>query len=87
MTGPAAVGLILYMAFISAAAYSIWSILLKYNPVSKVTVFGFTTPVFGVILSAFVLGEADQIPWGQSIVSLILVCAGIYIVNGGERKS
>ena len=87
MTGPAAVGLILYMAFISAAAYSIWSILLKYNPVSKVTVFGFTTPVFGVILSTLFLGEADQIPWGQSIVSLILVCAGIYIVNGGERKS
>ena len=86
MAGPAAAGLILYMAFISAAAYSVWSILLKYNPVSKVTVFGFMTPVFGVFLSALFLGEANQIPWGQSIASLVLVCAGIYIVNRGERE-
>lgn len=87
VTGPAALLLILYMAFISAAAYSIWSILLKYNPVSRVTVYGFTTPVFGVVLSALFLGEANQIPWVQSIISLLLVCAGIFIVNRSEEKA
>lgn len=31
--------LLLYLAFISAAAFSIWTVLLKYNSVGKVTVF------------------------------------------------
>jgi drug/metabolite transporter (DMT)-like permease len=48
--------LLLYMAFISAGAYTLWSLLLKHNPVSKVAVFGFCTPIFGVILSAIILG-------------------------------
>ena len=41
--------LLLYMAFISAVAYTLWGVLLKYNPVSRVTVFGFMNPVFGVL--------------------------------------
>ena len=49
--------LLLYMALISAVAYTLWGILLKYNPVSKVSIFGFTNPVFGGILSALILGE------------------------------
>ena len=36
-----AVALILYMGFISAGAYTLWGILLKYNPVSRVSVLGF----------------------------------------------
>ena len=79
-----AILLLLYMAMISAVAYSVWSLLLKYNPVSKVTVFGFMTPVFGVVLSAVFLGEAASMPWLQSLIALVLVSAGIYIVN---RKS
>ena len=53
--------LLLYMAMISAVAYSLWSILLKYNPVSKVAVFGFMNPVCGVILSAVLLGETGSL--------------------------
>ena len=51
--------LLLYLAFLSAAAYTIWGILLKYNPVSKVTIFGFANPVFGALLSAALLGEGS----------------------------
>ena len=72
--------LLLYMAFISAGAYTIWGILLKYNPVSKVTVFGFTNPVFGVILSALILGEGGAFTI-RSMVALILVSIGIIVVN------
>ncbi len=79
--GPEAIALLLYMAMISAVAYSVWSLLLKYNPVSRVTVFGFMTPVFGVVLSAVFLGEAASMPWLQSMIALVLVSAGIYIVN------
>ena len=78
---PNVVIMIIYMAFISATAYTIWSILLKFNTVSKVSVYKFMNPVFGVILSAlFLPGESSQIG-GQVIVALMFVCVGIVIVN------
>ena len=80
-TSPASALMMLYMALISAVAYTIWGILLKYNPVSRVAVFGFMNPVFGVVLSALLLKEGSQIPLFQCVTSLILVCLGIYIVN------
>lgn len=73
--------LLVYMAIISAVAYSIWGILLKYNPVGKVAVYGFTNPIFGVILSAILLKEQNQAFTIQGLISLILVCIGIYMVN------
>lgn len=73
-------GMLLYLAFISAVAYTIWSLLLKYNPVSRVAVFGFMNPVFGFLLSALLLQEGDAINT-IAILSLILVCLGIYVVN------
>ena len=72
--------LLSYMAFISAGAYTIWSLLLKYNPVSRVAVFGFCTPVFGVILSAILLGEQTGVQL-KTVVALLFVCAGIVVVN------
>ena len=73
--------LLLYMALISAVAYSVWGILLKYNPVSRVTIFNFLTPLFGVLLSAIFLGEVDQALQLNKLLALLLVSAGIYIVN------
>lgn len=73
--------LLIYMALISSVAYSLWGILLKHNPVSKVAVFGFMNPVFGVILSAVLLKEQNQAFTVQGLISLVLVCIGIYAVN------
>ena len=78
-------GMLIYLALISAVAYSLWGILLKYNPISKVAVFGFMNPVFGVILSAVLLGETDQASGVKSVAALVLVCVGIYIVNKKEK--
>ena len=72
---------LLYLAFISAAAYSLWSLALACNPVSKVAVFGFMNPVFGVILSAILLGEGSSLDPVATIVALILVSLGVVIVN------
>lgn len=69
-----------YLAFISAVAYSLWGILLKYNPISKVSVFGFMNPMFGVILSAIFLHEGSVLNL-MGIISLLLICMGIFIVN------
>ncbi len=80
---PVSVLLLLYMAFISAAAYSLWGILLKHNLVSRVTVFGFTIQIFGVIFSALFLRENDSFGW-QTVLALALVCIGIYLVNRKE---
>lgn len=82
-----AILLLVYMAMISAVAYSLWGILLKYNPVGKVAVYGFMNPVFGVILSALLLGEQNQAFTLRGLISLILVCVGIYIVNREKMQS
>lgn len=76
--------LLLYMALLSTVAFSLWALLLKYNPVGKVAVFGFTIPVFGVALSAVFLGE--DIWKIQNLAALILVSVGIIFVNK-EKES
>ena len=81
---PSGIGLLVYLALVSAVAYSLWGILLKYNPVSRVTVFGFMNPVFGVLLSARLLGETDQASGILGLLSLLLVSVGIYVVNSGK---
>lgn len=68
--------IVLYLAMVSAVAYSLWGVLLKYNPVSKIAVFGFTTPIFGVLLSALLLHEADSLHVGVLLLSLLLVSIG-----------
>lgn len=75
--------LMAYMVFISAAAFSIWTALLKYNPVGKVTIFGFCIPVFGVMMSGIFLGE--NIFALRNILALACVCIGIIIVNRQEK--
>ena len=85
-TGPSAYMLLMYMGILSAVAYTLWGVLLKYNPVSRVTVFGFMNPMFGVILSAIFLGESGQALNWNTLVALILVCLGIYVVNAEKKK-
>lgn len=77
----AAIALLVYLGFISAAAYSLWSATIAANDVSRVAVFGFINPVFGVILSALLLGETSVLSPALAVASLVLVSAGIIIVN------
>ena len=76
--------LLVYLIFISAVAYTLWGILLSYNDVSRVVIFGFLNPVFGVVLSSIFLNEKSQTGF-ITIISLFLVCLGILVVN--LRKS
>ena len=78
---PSLAGLLLhcYMAFLSTVAFSIWATLLKYNPVGRIAIFGFSIPVFGVALSALFLKES-VFSW-QNLGALVLVSMGIIIVN------
>lgn len=82
---PQGIMMLIYLACISAVAYSLWGVLLKYNPVSKVAVFGFMNPVFGVILSAWWLNETGNDLGIKALIALVLVCIGIYIVNRKDK--
>ncbi len=75
------IGILIYLAFLSAIAYSLWGILLKHNPVSKVTIFSFTTPIFGVLLSALMLSESGNVSWINLLITLVLISTGILILN------
>ncbi|WP_026508327.1 DMT family transporter [Butyrivibrio sp. MC2013] len=76
---------LIYMGFISAGAYTLWGILLKHNPVSRVSVFGFINPVMGVVLSAVFLGENKEAFSLTGLLSLVMVALGIIIVNTNAK--
>ncbi|MDL5377464.1 DMT family transporter [Exiguobacterium mexicanum] len=67
---------LLYLALLSAVGFTLWNTLMKYNPVSRVSLYMFFVPLFGVVLSSVLLGET--IPW-NALVGLLFVIAGIYL--------
>ncbi len=77
--------LLAYMAFLSAAAFTVWTMLLKYNPASRVAIYNFLIPIFGSAFSVMFLGES--IFNVRSLLALLLACTGIYIVNKEFRRS
>ena len=78
--------ILLYLAFVSAVAYTLWSLLLSQNPVSRIAVFNFLIPVFGVILSTILLNEKGMFSI-NTVFSLLLVCFGIWLVNRAKSES
>ena len=86
-SGISSVLLLLYLALLSAVAYTLWSLLLKYNPVSRVAVFGFMIPAFGVLFSSLFLTESRETFNAQTVLSLALVCVGIIVINKFKSPS
>ncbi len=75
------ISILIYLSFLSAVAYALWGVLLKYNPVSKVTIFSFMTPVFGVLLTMLLLPQESTVSLPNLLVSLVLVCTGVFMLN------
>ncbi len=78
---PVGVLVLIYLALLSAVAYALWGMLLKHNAVSKVTIFSFTTPVFGTLLSLIMLPEKTEVEPLNLVITLLLVAAGIFLLN------
>lgn len=76
--------LFVYSAFLSAAAFSIWYTLLKYNKAGEVTIYRFVIPISGAILSAILL--PDERLTISILAALILVAVGISAVNHWQRS-
>ena len=77
--------LLIYMGLLSAVAFVLWTQLLKYNKVGVISVFNFLVPIFGTVLSAIFLGE--NIFDIKILISLILVCSGIFLVYRVKEKN
>ncbi len=77
--------LFIYSAFLSAAAFSIWYILLKHNKAGEVTFYKFVIPISGTILSATLLpNEHFNL---SMFIALLLVASGIGAVNRWQRNN
>lgn len=74
--------MLIYLAFLSASGFVLWNTVMKYNKVGSISTYLFLIPVFGVFLSTVMLNEALH---RFILLSLVLVVAGIIIVNKKKR--
>ena len=78
--------MLLFLAVAISVAYVVWSMLLKYNEMSKVAVYKLAVPVFGV-LAGWVIGGENIWTNPMLIVSMVMVSVGILLVNmSGSKK-
>lgn len=78
------VGALVYQSVVIAfASYLMWFWMIHRYQVSRLAAFTFLTPISGVILSAVVLKESLT---ALLLVGLVLVAAGIYLVNRPEGR-
>ena len=76
--------LLIYMAGLSAVAFTVWTYLLSKNPVSTISIYNLLIPIFGTVLSGIFLKE--NIMTLTHFISIILVCSGIGMVNSKEKR-
>lgn len=76
---------LLWIAILSATAFSIWFYLLARIKVSKLNIWKFLIPVFGAITSWLFLPNESPTPW--AIAGLIFVVAGIVTANIAPRTT
>lgn len=80
-----AIAVLLYLALVSAVAYTLWALLLSCNPVSKVTAYTCLQPLFGVALS-LVLVPVSDVPYLRYGAALLLVCLSIAVIGRAQQK-
>lgn len=75
----------LYLGVLSAIAFTLWYVLIKHNDVATVSLFKFTIPVFGSLLSILFLPEEHFTL--MVIPSLVLIAIGIIIFTKNSKNS
>ena len=77
--------LLIYLAAISAVAFTIWFVLIRHHNVSYLSQFKFAIPIFGSLLSVIFIPEEHL---GLEIFdAILLVALGTIIVNRRSKKS
>jgi drug/metabolite transporter (DMT)-like permease len=69
--------------WIASITYLAWFWLIRHYPAPKLASFTFLTPLFGVLAGWLVLNEPLTV---ALLVAVVLVAAGVYLVNRQERK-
>jgi drug/metabolite transporter (DMT)-like permease len=77
MTSSLTVNLV-YLSLVSAVSFLMWNSIMTYNDASKVSVFLFLIPIFGVVLSSIILGE--HLSW-YIFPALVLVTISIAVTQ------
>jgi drug/metabolite transporter (DMT)-like permease len=75
-SGPSLV-LLLYLSFLSAAAFSLWYTLIQHNRLSSMAVYRFLIPVCAVMLSVAII-DTEHLHW-PALAALVLVCLGMLL--------
>ena len=75
--------MLVYLAAMAGVAFLLWTTLLFYHPVSRISVYLLLVPVFGTLFSSLFLSE--NIFTLNNLLSLLLVCSGLFIVNFSWR--
>ncbi|MCR5652248.1 MAG: DMT family transporter [Ruminococcus sp.] len=78
-TNPRGIVILIWLSVVSSVSFLLWTALLKHHPVSRITIFTMLVPVFGTLWSWILLGE--NIFNIGNLVSLLLIAAGIVLVN------
>jgi drug/metabolite transporter (DMT)-like permease len=76
--------MLLYLAFLSAIGFVLWNNVMKYNKVGSISMYLFLIPVFGVIMSALLLGEEMHL---IVLAALGMVVSGIILVNRPKHSN
>jgi len=72
-------GLLFYASFISATAFGLWFMLLKYNKAGEITLYRFMIPISGAVLSSILIsGESFTI---NLILGMVSVAIGLWVIN------
>lgn len=74
-----------YLFVTLGLTFWLFSQLLKYNSLGKVTIFNALMPIFGTIASAVLLGE--DIGKANILVAMSLAVLGIFLVNGNWKRA
>ena len=76
--------LLVYAAFISATAFTIWTLVLQKHSANEFGIYKLFIPLFGSILSVIVLGEVFTL---RLALGMVLVLSASLILNINNRKN
>lgn len=82
---PAGLLLTLYLAFVTAFTFTLWTALLVHHEAGSILVYNLLIPVFGALFSLIILGER-QILDPMYLVSIALIAGGIFMVNYTKKS-
>lgn len=75
--------ILFFLVCISSVAFYIYNQLIKYHSVGQVAIYNSLIPIFGIMMSCLLLGEAFLTKY---IMAGLLVAAGVWILNYSRKN-